>query len=459
MPGKTKSNIKKPDVSIRDKKLETLNLQLKKVNDELDLVRKQIDQTQPSSDSQTTKNQLHVQLKDIIKVQSDLKTKKQQIHDKIRTLDSHIKRKTNEIQEKIGKKTQYQSVDQITSRLSQIDQEISSGNLSLVEEKLRVKEMQNLNKLSRDLQQVEPIKKSIEKDRIEISELKQQLGTLNPREISNKFETIQDQINDLQSKNQVVYDRRQKMFAKRTILYKKRDEIRDQISKIRSDFDSEFKAYKKRMEQDRLKREEEQKLSKLLEEKDEQLGKLQEKLIHAKQPAFVYELEAIGNLLAHLDPDYVRPVKKSIEVSEKPAITSSAPVRKVEADDLVLIVKKKDEFFSNIPKGKKGKKKSHVTAQSIIGKFSLEPTVIANLVELDITVPMAKDDVPSTIEQLKSKYEDFLSRQDEQTEKSINLIEEQIRNMELHYSAKEEQVKKELQEKRAREAAEKETEA
>ncbi|CAR22691.1 Bfr1p [Lachancea thermotolerans CBS 6340] len=444
--------VKRPDVGARDKKLDVLKSQLKKIDTEIASLRKQIDQQQVASGAQDQRSQLQNELRGIIKTQSDLKSRRQAIHDQVKALDAELKRKKTQIGAKVGGKSQYQSVDDIEARKRAIDADISSGELSLVEEKLLVKELQSLNKLARDLQAIEPIRKSMEDDKSRIAALKQELNELNPKEVSGKFETTQKKLNDLQSKNQTLYDKRQTLFNKRSALYKKRDEVYAQISQIRSDFDNEFKAFKHKLEKERLKREEEQKLSKLLEEKDAVVGKLQEKLTHARQPAFTYEIGAIENVLCVLDPSYVKPAKHTLEVPADSNV-AKAPVRKVEADDLVPIVKEKEEFFAMGTKSKKNKKKQGSSSQSPAssGKFSLEPTMIATLAELDVTVPLNKEEVPKTIEQLRAKHEDFTARQDEQTEKNIAEAEAKLKELDLEYAKKEENVRKELEEKRAKE--------
>ncbi|AGO14235.1 AaceriADL267Wp [[Ashbya] aceris (nom. inval.)] len=451
----SRSNVKRPDSSVRDRKLEPLYAQLKKVDQEVAAVRKQIDEMQVGEGSQESKQKLHEQLKEIIKAQSDLKGKRQQIHDRIKQLDAQIKRKTGEVAERVGRKSTYSSGEEIRERLARIDEEISSGGLSLVEEKLRVKEMQALNKLAKDLQQVEPVKRSIEEDRAAIAELKAELNSMNPKEVSAQFESTQAKLNQLQSKNQVFYDQRSRLFTKRSALYSKRDEIFAQIKKIRGDFDNEFKAYKKKLDDDRIKREEEERISRVLEDKEEKMGKLQEKLIHAQKPAFTYEIGAIETALFALDPTFVKPATNTIDF---PGSQPAKPVKKVEADDLVPIVKKREEFFPSSTVSKKNKKKlaSAAAAASGNGKFSLEPTLIAILADLDVSVPMTKDDVPATVDQLKTKYEDFLARQDEQTSKNIAEAEAALKKLELEYKAKEDQVRKELEEKRAKDQAAKE---
>lgn len=449
---------KRPDVGARDKKLEGLNGQLKKIDGEIALLRKQIDENQNADGTQTERKKLQDETKKIIKTQADLKTRRNAIHDQIKQLDAQIKRKSGEISEKLGKKAKYSTPGEVKQRISEIEDSIASGELSLVQEKLLVKEMQSLNKLNKDLVAVEPVKKSMDNDKAKIAELKEELNGLNPKEVSAKYESAQEKLNSLQSKAQGVYDKRQVLFNKRSALYKKRDEIYAQIRKIRADFDNEFKSFKQKLEKERLKREEDQKLSKLLEEKDVVVGKVQEKLLHAKLPAFTYEIEAIENALLVLDPTYEKP-KRDIFSDEK-KVSAPQAVRKVEDDGLVMVAKKEDVFTNTVPsKSKKHKKKqqkgNNVSAtETADGKFSLQPTLIATLAELDVTVPISKDEVPAAVEQLKSKHEDFLSKQDEQTEKNIASVEKELEALELDFSKKEEQIKQELEAKRTQETEE-----
>lgn len=460
MSSQPQHKYKRPDVGVRDKKLETLNAQLKKIDNEVVILRKQIDQNQVGDSTQQERKKLQEQTREIIKTQADLKSRRNAIHDNIKQLDGHIKRKTAEINDKLGRKAKYSTPGEVKQRISEIEDQISSGELSLIQEKLLVKEMQSLNKLNKDLVAIEPIKKSVDQDKIKIAELKEELNQLNPKEVSAKFEQTQEKLNSLQSKTQGVYDKRQVLFNKRSALYKKRDEIYAEIRKIRADFDNEFKSFKQKLEKERLKREEDQKLSKLLEEKDVAVGDVQERLNHAKLPAFTYEIEAIENALTVLDPTYEKP-KKNI-FGDEVKTNGPQPAKKVEDNGLVMVTKKTDDVFSNTApsKSKKHKKKSQSNGQkasiteSADGKFSLEPTLIATLAELDVTVPISKEEIATAVEQLKKKHEDFLSKQDEQTDQNIAAVEKELKDLELDFAKREEQIKKELEAKRSQETEE-----
>lgn len=465
MSSKNNQRIQRPDVAVRDKKLDTLNVQLKKVDQEISLLRKQIDQYQISDNKKNERKALLDENKEIIKNQADIKNRRNNIHDSIKQLDAQIKRRNNEISDKLGKKNQFASVAAAKQRINEIEDIIGGGDLSIVQEKLMVKEMQQLNKVMKDLQLIDPIKKAIEADKAKIVELKEQLSSANARELSNKFEENQKKLDDLQNNNQSLYDKRQTLLNKRTALYNKRDEIYAQIRNIRADFDNEFKAFRSKLEKDRLKREQDQLLFKLIEEKDAAIGKIEEKLIHAKIPAYTYEIGAIQNSLLFLDPTYVRPKKNDISnISDDKSLNEVTTIKKVEANDLVLVAvdENKDSFHGTAPsKSKKFKKRQQKTEQQktiteVDGKFLLDPTLIATLSELDVTVPISKDDIPKTVEDLKTKLEDYSSKQDEQTEKNVSAVEEELETIKAKYAAKEEEIKQKLEERRAKEQEQRE---
>ncbi|KAH3661704.1 hypothetical protein OGAPHI_006320, partial [Ogataea philodendri] len=92
----------------------------------------------------------------------DLKARRNAIHDSIKQLDSQIKRRTGEIQDRIGKKSKYTTTAEAKQRINQIEDQISTGDMSLVEEKMLVKELNSLNKLIKDLVAIDPIKKAID---------------------------------------------------------------------------------------------------------------------------------------------------------------------------------------------------------------------------------------------------------------------------------------------------------
>ena len=168
-----------------------------------------------------------------------------------------------------------------------------------------------------------------------------------------------------------------------------------------------------------------------------------------------------------LDPTYEKPKRTTtttIDNKVDSSLDTHTAVTKVENNDLVKVEKvEKVGYMNTAPsKSKKHKKKQQkqekVAEQGafnkVDGKFSLEPTLIATLAELDVTVPISADDVDKSIEELKAKHEDFLIRQDEQTKINIETVELEIQQVKKAYDDKEVQIKEELEAKRAKEQAE-----
>lgn len=445
--------IPKPDVSVRDKKLELLNNQLKKLNLEIDSVRGKIDKSMNSSDN-TKRTELTDKLKEIIKVQSDLKQKRNGVFDSLKNLDANLKRKQAEIDSKlngVSLNKKFQSIDDINNRLEQIEQDMSTGDLSIVEEKILVKEMASLNKLKKNFVLVQPIKVEIDQLKIEISNLKNQLNTeLNSKAVSQEFEKTNNELNELRSSQSTEQNAKNLLFNKRAALYAKRDEIYSKIKTIREDFENEYASFKLKLEQEKVKRNEENKLNKLLEQKETDLSKLNEKLIHAKNPAFQQELSSIENVLLVLDPSYEKPKPKSLFPTNTTTTTTSTTTTTNTPGKLTPIVSKKFESTIVVGGGKKGKKNKHAGASSTSssstagGKFSLEPSLIGILSELDVDIPITQDQVAKTVEQLKAKHKEYEEHQDEQTEINIKAVQDKIEQVKKAYDTKEEEIKQQV---------------
>ncbi|GME77870.1 unnamed protein product [[Candida] boidinii] len=61
----------------------------------------------------------------------------------------------------------------------------------------------------------------------------------------------------------------------------------------------------------------------------------------------------------------------------------------------------------------------------------MEPAIISRLSELSISLPVSQDDVPTTIESLNSKFEDYKVKQVDETKKNNDLTNSKIEKLQL----------------------------
>lgn len=432
-----KKFIKSPDTKARDEALTKLRAEIKQKDDQLTEINAQLKKTTTDPQVSEERKTLIAELGELKKTQADLKNKRNIVNAKIKEVDSALKRKITEISG-ITSKYSYKSVDDIDKKIARSEDEISTGALSLVEERRLVKEISSLRKLRKDFASLEAVQKLIDDDKAKIADLKKQLTSFNSRETSEKFDATQKKLNELTLSNKTVTDKRSTLNTKRNALHKEKDVLYAQMTKIRSEFDEQYKTFQQALKDEQKRVVEEEKKLRAAKEKSERKTKVDNELAEASRPAFEYEIDTIHTLLTYFDPSYVKPTK-TVEFN-KPVFTNERKGRVVESvDDFEIIKKEEVQFFagSNNQSSKKNKAQKNK-------KFTLEPDVISQLGDLEIALPTSKDAVPATIESLKAKLQHYTESQEETTKKNVEAAKAKIAKLEAKW-AKEDAAEAEAQ--------------
>ncbi|XBW35832.1 hypothetical protein QEN19_001405 [Hanseniaspora menglaensis] len=448
--------IKRPDESSRDKKLELLNAQLKKLTTEITTVSQDIDSklgknTDKSASAPVSAND---ELKEIIKKQNDLKTKRNVVFDQLKNIDSKLKNCSKEIELALGsasnKAKEFKSIGEVEKEISNLERRLDEGGLTLVDEKRFIKQQSELNKIKKSLLAVQPLKS-------EVNDLKQQQialkATLN-KEYDNKslqkeFESIQVRLNEQRSVKQANQQATNQLFNKRTALYAKRDEIYNKIRDVRSQFDNEFKSYKLKREQQKKAKDNEYKWEKLNSQKESDLTKLREDVIAAKTtPAFSEDIAQVEASLKELNPQYVAASVESIAaavpglaiVGEKKIVsrrkTRAPPTIKSTGDDL-------KEF--------KGAKKFVETEATVVAnevsidekkEVTLSYISLAVLGRYGISIPDVTnvEEVETAFKQLSAKKEELAGESQVASAKNVELAEKRLEEVMQLYAKREQEL-------------------
>lgn len=471
----TSTFIKRPDESVRDKKLEVLNAQLKKLSTEIASVTEDIDSklgknTKSSDNSGNAPASANDELKDIIKRQNDLKTKRNVIFDQLKNIDSKLKNCNKEIELALGsssnKAKDYKSVGEIEKEISNLERRLDDGGLTLVDEKKLIKQQSELNKIKKSLLAVQPLKS-------EVNDLKQQQlalkNTLN-NEYDNKplqkeFEAIQVRLNEQRSIKQSNQQVINQQFNKRTALYAKRDEIYNKIREIRTQFDNEFKSYKLKREQQKKAKDNEYKWEKLNSQKESDLTKLREDIITAKNtPALAEDIAQVDTSLKELNPQYVSDNSFSAAAaSAASAGTISAAAASIHAltGEKKVVSRRKNRAPPAIKssgeelKEFKGAKKFDEPESSNTASVAAEPKAdekkeisltyvsIGVLGRYGITVPEVSiaEEVESAFKQLLAKREQLVEESKEASAKNVELAEKRLEQVVELYAKREQELK------------------
>lgn len=417
--------IKSPDTKSRDEAIAKINAEIKQKDAELAQIKSQLANTVTDPKVSNERKALLDELKELRKTQGDLKGRRTVISTRIREIDSGLKRKISEVQA-VTSKYNFKSAADVDSRIQSHEDEIATGHLSLVEERRLVKEISNLRKVRKDFSSLSAQQESIDADKAKIAELKKELSTINSREISEKFESVQKKLDELSVSNKSVNEKRDALYKKRNALHADKDTLYASLKKTRDDFDKQFKAFKKALADERQRVANEEAKFKTERAKSERKAKLDKELAEASRPAFTYEIDTIHALLTYFDPTYVKP-EEEFGFNSTNGAKKATPAVDAHTQDYVVIKKENDVFLAGTKTGKKHKKSSQK-------KFTLEPDVISQLGDLDLGLPTSKDDVPKIIEDLKTKLDKYSSAQKETTEKNIEAAKAKIAQWEAKWA-------------------------
>lgn len=419
--------IKGPDSKARDERLGQLNAQLKQKDMQLTEINAQINKNVTDPKVQTQRKELIAELGELKKTQGDLKGKREVINAKIKEVDGQLKRKIAEISS-ITSKHSFKTVADIDAKIAKSEDEISSGALSLVEERRLVKEISSLRKVRKDFGSLEVQQKSIDNDKAKIAELKQELSGLNSREVSAKFDAIQKQLDELTLSNKSVSEKRNALFEKRNAVHADKDVIYKEIRAIRAAYDEQYKKFKQDMVAEKQRVIDEEKNLRQAKAKSERKAKLEKELAEASQPAFEYEIETIHTLLHYFDPSYVKPVKTIAFNTNTLVNERKGRVIEQVSDDLIISKENLDFIQGTNNNKKKGGKKQAAK------KFTLEPDVIASLGDLQIKLPVSKEETTATVAELKTKLEAYVKSQDDVTAKNVAAAKAKIAKLEEQWA-------------------------
>ncbi|KAI5953026.1 BFR1 [Candida theae] len=422
--------IKRPDDKAMKEEVEALKKEIKKLDLTNNELNAQIQKLQIDQKVMDERNKLQAELKTLISKQSSAKNERNNINEQIKSIDSSMKKKIAEIQQQTSKNN-FKNVAEIDARIDSLDKAIDAGNLKLADERRFVKEMSALRKLRKDFGSIEKIQASIDQDKEKIADLKKKLQGTHNKEVQAQFETIQKKLDEINESNKSTISKRNKIYDQRSEIKKEKDAKYDQIRKLRSDFDAKFEHFKKQMEEERQKREEEYKAQQAERKQAKLKQRAEQELADASIPAFTAEINSIHNLLSYFDPSYVKPATTNAATANNASLSSNGSsipsttknqARVIEfPEDLVVVKKEQDDFFTGTKKkGKNAKKHS--------GKknFTVAPEIIVALSDLTIPYPLKEENVPETIKTLKETLDALQEKQEEQTKVNIERAKAKI---------------------------------
>lgn len=375
-----------------------------------------LDVAKPNNkDSPNGKRQqeLKTELNAIRQTQQGNKSSRNAIFEKIKKLDEQLKSRLNELKTSKGK-TNFKSVEDVDQEIARLQKQVDGGMMKLVDEKKALSEITNLNKARKAFTGFDSQQKGIDEIKAQIAEQKKLLDDPEQKALSDKYTTLQTELDGLKSEQDDAFKNLKdlraatdKARAEQQEKYQARKELKDNYYQSKRAFQEyEFQARKVRNE----KRRQEQ-LQYVAGKRKEAASK---RLEEASAPAYQDEIFATEGLIRHFDPSAL-PAKETAAASK---FAASAQRTVDESGIKGTRVSKKDteeESYFVGTGGKKGKKGKKGGATAAPAKFNLNIGIIEELAKVGVDAPSSQEEVPATVEKLQAKLAHWKEDQDRKT--------------------------------------------
>lgn len=335
--------------------------------------------------------------------------------DQVKRLDENMKKEIAE--QKVARgKVPYKSLEDIEHHISGLQKQVDSGMMKLVDEKKALSEISQLNRAKKSFTGFDASQKRIDDIKSQIAELRKKLDDPKAKATSDKYNSIQAELNTIKGDQDEVYkninslrDQRTKLQAEQQEAWTALKAYKDAYYENKRNFrDYENEAYRIRREKQHKERQEFESV------KRREIA--EKRLEEASAPAYQDEILTALGLVRYFDPSSVP--AKEVAAPSKYAATASRAVDEDAFKGMKIVTKKEEDFmFLGGGKKKKGGKKGGAAPAPAESKFQLNLGVLEDLSKVKVDAPSAQTDVPRVVEQLKEKIEKWKADQGKETQK------------------------------------------
>ena len=343
----------------------------------------------------------------------------------MKAVDTQLRTRLAE-QKEARSRISFKSVEEIDREIKRLEAQVDGGKMKIVDEKKALAEVTSLLKQRKQLVGIEGSNTDIDALKATLSDIKKELHDPAVAEMSDHYDKITKQIDDIKAVQAEKYanlgelrDNAAKARANQDQKYTELKSIQDAYhAQRRSYLDYEKEAGRRREAARKLEREQ------YLQEKQRRI--LEEKLEEASVPAYFEEIRAADILIRLLDPSYT-----TSSTAVGPGEFAAVAQRTVDDSGLkgTRIIKKDDDeesYFtgSQNKRGKKGERSRKVgpTAQASskstsrdLGVF-MNQRVLEQFTTVGIGPPSTQEEIPTTLEKMKSKRELWTKDRQRKTE-------------------------------------------
>ncbi|KAG9049809.1 hypothetical protein FS837_008992 [Tulasnella sp. UAMH 9824] len=416
------SGSRKPDAAAYNAEQEEIKKEIDALGAKLSAVKEKIALATKSGSGNDKRTQLKAELDRIRSEQGDIKGGREKLLGQVKSIEEDIKKKVSELQAKKGK-SPFKTTAELDARVKQLETQVESGSMKVLEEKRALAEINNLNRQRKTIEAFQSDQDAIDALRSEADELRKDLNNPESKALSEQYDTIKKELDDLKKEADDAYNSRSVLFEERDGLQKDLDALytrkRESAKAYR---DANDKWYAKQQE-DRARRQERAKAAREAAENEKKKELVERLREEADTPAYQAEIEDCQTLIDFFSGNVTT---SSTGLDARAGNIVGVPelnLRTVEADTNGLVeLKKDDDDYFVATKKKKGSKingsakpNGSAKAAEPADRFSVPLAKLSALASLSIPPPASAAEVPQTIENLKIKKEWLMANQERKT--------------------------------------------
>ncbi|PIL37179.1 hypothetical protein GSI_00871 [Ganoderma sinense ZZ0214-1] len=390
------------------------------------------------------RNALRAELDTIRGQQSTSKLARGKVFEQLKTLQEGIQKKVKDLNAQKAK-IPYKTVSEVDDRIRQLEKQVESGNMKLVDEKRALQEISQAKRSRRIVEGFQADQDAIEADRAKADEIRAQLDDPEAKAASERYDAIKAELDELKKEGDEAHASRSKLLDERTAIQGQLDELWAHKRESASRYKEANDKFYAKLNEDRARRIERQRAQRAEQEeakKKEIVDRLRDE---ADVPAFQAQIEDCQTLI-----DYFSGKSSTATLSHQKPLTEKSDVagvpkldiRKVDAAPEGMVARKKkgeddEAYFVGAGKKKGGKKggakpvadANGSESQSANGQLNVPLPTLTALLSLSIPPPTSTTDVPRVVEDLKTKKAWFEANQSRVTAENKAKAEAEIRKL------------------------------
>ncbi|OZJ05410.1 hypothetical protein BZG36_02006 [Bifiguratus adelaidae] len=393
-----------------------------------DAVRAKITSSPSGKSGNEKRDELRNRLTELRKQQADIKKSKQATLEHMSTINASVQRKVADMRAAQAK-LPFKNVDEIDRRIADLERQVESGQLKLIDEKKMVSEISSLKKSRKLVEGFQGQQGEINAEKAKADELKRSIDDTQSKALAKEYDEIKAELDGMQKNYQSSRDERQKLFDEQNALKAQIDEQYNQIRKLREENREAHNAYWEHQKAVRERRQQAQRERQEQYEREKLEALARKEREAAEVPAYEQEILTCDNLI-----NYLQSLNKdgASAAETNAAQATSGPSSNVREPDTqshvqgTMLAKKSDreeENFFFAPKKKTAAPKTK-KADSGVLKFNL--ATLEDFTTIKVDVPTNAKDLDSTIEKIKERKQYYIQEQPKATEENKKKAEEKI---------------------------------